>query len=240
MNTVFIADLHLSPSRPDITKMFLHFLETELKDTKALYILGDLFEIWVGDDLENEATIAVATALQKLSASGIPCYFIHGNRDFMLGKDYAKQAGITLLPEKHLLDLYGEPTLIMHGDTLCTRDEAYQNYRKWVYKPWLQWLFRAMPLFIRKKIGGQIRSDSSDQKQAKTYEIMDVTPEEVVKELETFAVQRLIHGHTHRPAVHELETSRGKAQRIVLGDWYEQGSLLIVDANGYQLKRLES
>ncbi|MCE2593446.1 UDP-2,3-diacylglucosamine diphosphatase [Motilimonas cestriensis] len=238
MSTYFIADLHLTESRPDITALFLQFLATEARQADALYILGDLFEIWLGDDIQTPLTKQVAKALSDLSQSGVPCYYIHGNRDFMLGERYARLCDMTILAEKSLVQLYGETALLLHGDTLCTEDEAYQNYRKWVYKPWLRMLFLALPKFVRAKIGEKIRTSSKNQskeKQQQRKEIMDVYPPAVQEDCLKFGVNLMIHGHTHRPAIHEFEINQSPATRIVLGDWYEQGSMLLVNSAGKQL-----
>ncbi|RJG47692.1 UDP-2,3-diacylglucosamine diphosphatase [Motilimonas pumila] len=236
--TYFIADLHLSEQRPEITALFLHFLAHDARDADALYILGDLFEIWLGDDIDSALTNDVATAIKALADSGVPCYYIHGNRDFMIGQQYSSKANMIILPEKHCVDLYGETVLLLHGDTLCTEDEAYQNYRRWVYKPWLRWLFLAMPKFIRGHIGNKIRSNSkaqSKQKQQYRKQIMDVYQPEVEQELLHFQVDTMIHGHTHRPNVHRFTLDGQAKTRIVLGDWYEQGSMLVVSAESKQL-----
>ena len=238
MSTYFIADLHLSETRPEITALFLQFLATEARQADALYILGDLFEIWLGDDIQTPLTKQVADALTSLSEFGVPSYYIHGNRDFMLGQRYARRCKMELLAEKSLVQLYGETALIMHGDTLCTEDEAYQNYRKWVYKPWLRALFLALPRFLRAKIGDKIRASSksqSKQKQKERKEIMDVYPPQVQADCIEYGVNLLIHGHTHRPAIHEFTINQRPATRIVLGDWYDQGSMLLVNSAGKQL-----
>ncbi|MCE2571621.1 UDP-2,3-diacylglucosamine diphosphatase [Motilimonas eburnea] len=238
MVTYFIADLHLTENRPDITALFLRFIANEAREADALYILGDLFEIWLGDDIQSPLTQSVAKGLSDLVDSGVPCFYIHGNRDFMLGERYARQCKMQILPEYSVIQLYDEPALILHGDTLCTQDEAYQNYRKWVYKPWLRWLFLALPKFVRARIGEKIRANSKAQsklKQQHRKEIMDVCPEQVIADCQEHNVALMIHGHTHRPAIHHFNIQQQSATRIVLGDWYEQGSMLVVNPAGKQL-----
>ncbi|MFV0575106.1 MAG: UDP-2,3-diacylglucosamine diphosphatase [Vibrio sp.] len=236
MTTLFIADLHLSPLRPDITDCFLRFMQEEATQAQALYVLGDLFEFWIGDDDDSPFIVTIKNAFQQLTQSGVKCFFIQGNRDFLLGKRFCKETGITLLPDTAVIDLYGTPTLILHGDTLCTKDEKYQEFRKTVHQPWLQTLFNLIPLFIRKKIVQRVQNKIRLQKHQKQMDIMDVTPEEVVSELENNQVQQMIHGHTHRPNIHQHQTKLGVATRTVLGDWYEQGSILVCTENGCELQ----
>jgi len=224
----FIADLHLSENRPDITACFFSFLENDAPQAKALYILGDLFEYWIGDDDDDLFVIQVADALKQLNNTGTTLYFIHGNRDFLLGKKYAEKAGLILLPESHVIDLYGKKTLIMHGDTLCTRDIEYQKFRKKSRSWWWQFMIKSLPLSTRKKIAKNYRTKSAAAKQDKSLEIMDVTANEVEKQLIKAQSFLLIHGHTHRPAEHNIMLDNQSAKRIVLGDWYEQGAWLKV------------
>lgn len=233
--TYFIADLHLAQNRPDITACFLHFLKNEAVKAQTLYILGDLFEAWIGDDDDSAYLATIAKALTTLSGSGTKIYYIHGNRDFLLGQYFAKKSTMTLLPEIDLIDLYEQNVVIMHGDTLCTRDIAYQKFRKKSRSWWWQALIKSLPLFVRKKIASDYRKKSTAATATKSQEIMDVTPEEVVNCLESYQSQLLIHGHTHRPAIHELKANGKKAQRIVLGDWYEQGAWLKVTPDSMEL-----
>ena len=226
--TYFIADLHLAQNRPDITACFLSFLEKDAVHAQKLYILGDLFEVWFGDDFQSPLNDQVASALTALAHTGTEIFFIHGNRDFVLGKHYAKRASMTLLPEKTTVDLYGQQALIMHGDTLCTRDVDYQKFRKKSRTWWWMGLVTNLPLWYRKRLAEGYREKSKNAQQMKSLDIMDVTSSEVVKELEDYNCQLLIHGHTHRPAVHELTANNKAAKRIVLGDWYEQGAWLKV------------
>jgi len=224
----FIADLHLAENRPDITACFLSFLKNDAIKAEQLYILGDLFEVWFGDDYKTELTTSVIDALYAVKNSGTRVFFIHGNRDFLLGEHYAKQSGMVLLPEKHVIELYGERILIMHGDTLCTRDVDYQKFRKKSRSWWWQGFIKSLPLWVRKKIADNYRKKSKAAQQVKSLDIMDVTESEVIKDLETFNCQLLIHGHTHRPNVHQLIAAEKPATRFVLGDWYEQGAWLKV------------
>lgn len=237
MTTLFIADLHLSPLRPDITACFLRFMQEEAPSAEKLYVLGDLFEFWIGDDDNSPFNVTIKDAFKALTASGVACYFIQGNRDFLLGQRFCKETGMALLPETAVIDLYGTPTVILHGDTLCTKDEKYQEFRKTVHQKWLQRLFNCIPLFIRKKIVSNIQNKIKQQKHSKQMEIMDVTPEEVVNVLEANQVTHMIHGHTHRPNTHKHQTNQGPAIRIVLGDWYTQGSILVCDNNGCELQQ---
>lgn len=231
----FIADLHLTPSRPDITDCFISFLNNEAVHAETLYILGDLFESWIGDDDNSTFVITVAEALMALKKTGTTIYYIHGNRDFLIGKKYAEKSGMQLLPEVELIDLYGQKTVIMHGDTLCTLDVDYQKFRKKSRSWWWQTMVTSLPLFVRRKIAENYRKKSAAATSMKSQEIMDVTPTEVVKCLEEYQCQCLIHGHTHRPNVHELIANNKQAKRIVLGDWYEQGAWLKVSAEGFEL-----
>lgn len=238
-HTLFIADLHLSAQRPDITQAFLVFLQQHAVAADALYILGDLFEVWIGDDNPEPLLDTVATALKQLSLQ-LPVYFIHGNRDFLLKQAYAKRAGMTLLPQHCVVDLYGTTTLIMHGDSLCTLDLKYQKFRRWWNQPWWQWLMLSLPLRFRQHLARQARAKSAvakaQYKATGSANIMDVTPEEVVRVMTAYQVNHLIHGHTHRPAVHTVNLPNGQtACRYVLGDWYTQSSYLAVSADAWQL-----
>ncbi|POP46870.1 UDP-2,3-diacylglucosamine diphosphatase [Superficieibacter electus] len=235
MATLFIADLHLSTEEPAITAGFLRFLAAEGREADALYILGDLFEAWIGDDDPVPLHRNIATAIKSLVDSGVPCYFIHGNRDFLLGKRFARESGMVLLAEEEVLNLYGRKVLIMHGDTLCTDDTGYLAFRAKVHQPWLQKLFLALPLFVRQKIAAKMRANSKAANSTKSLEIMDVNPQAVVNVMEKHRVQWLIHGHTHRPAVHALTANEEPAFRVVLGAWHNEGSLVRVTPDDVQL-----
>ena len=232
--TYFISDIHLTEDRPDITECLLTFLADDAREADALYVLGDLFEYWVGDDDITPFNTRVAAAFKAVSET-IPVYFIHGNRDFAMRKAYAKRAGFQLLPEQAVVDLYGTPTLIMHGDELCTEDVSYQKFRKKARSWWWPRIMLAMPLWYRRKLKEEIQQKSRESKSTLTMEIMDVTTSEVERQFELHKVSRMIHGHTHRPAVHDLTINNEPAQRVVLGDWYSQGSMLKVSPEGIEL-----
>lgn len=235
MATLFIADLHLHTEEPAITAGFLHFLDGVAREADALYILGDLFEAWIGDDDPNPLHQRVAAALRALVDSGVPCYFIHGNRDFLLGKRFARESGMQLLPQEKVLELYGRKVLIMHGDTLCTDDAGYQAFRAKVHQPWLQTLFLALPLFIRHRVAAKMRAGSRTANSSKSLAIMDVNQQAVIEAMEKHRVQWLIHGHTHRPAVHQLTANDAPAWRAVLGAWHSEGSMIRVSESDVEL-----
>ncbi len=235
MATLFIADLHLCPEEPAITAGFLHFLAGSAREADSLYILGDLFEAWIGDDDPTPLHRQIATAIKALVKSGVPCYFIHGNRDFLVGKRFAGESGMTILPQEQLLDIDGSRVLIMHGDTLCTDDVGYQAFRKKVHNRWIQWAFLSLPLFIRKRIAAKMRAGSKSANSSKSTAIMDVNPGAVVAALERHQVQWLIHGHTHRPAIHGLTANGLPALRAVLGAWHVQGSMIKVSDGTLEL-----
>ena len=176
MPTYFIADLHLSETRPELTELFLRFMREKAPSARAVYILGDLFDFWIGDDEHSELTDTVSRAVRNVAEGGVECFFVHGNRDFLIGGKFARQAGMVLLPEYSVVDLYGTPALICHGDTLCTDDVRYQKFRKTVHQKWLQRLFLMLPLKLRLNIARKIRHTSKHDKQYKAAEIMDVIP----------------------------------------------------------------
>jgi len=233
--TLFIADLHLQTEEPAITAGFLRFLAATAQEADALYILGDLFEAWIGDDDPNPLHRQIAAALKALTDSGVPVYFLHGNRDFLLGQRFARESGMTLLPEEKVLELYGKRLLILHGDTLCTDDAGYQAFRAKVHQPWLQKLFLALPLFIRMRIAAKMRADSTSANRNKSQAIMDVNPQAVVNVMEKHQVQHLIHGHTHRPDIHTLTANGAAAHRYVLGAWHQEGSMVKVTDDKIEL-----
>jgi UDP-2,3-diacylglucosamine hydrolase len=240
MTTLFISDLHLDDRRPETTALLLDFLKNEAAGADALYILGDLFEFWLGDDVASRCSVEVAAELAALSKKGVDCYFMHGNRDFLLQQAYADSAGLTLLPEEHLVDLYGEQVLLMHGDSMCSDDIAYQQFRTLVRNPLWQQDFLAKTPQERLQVALQARDASAEHKGNLDMNIMDVNPDQVQAAFERHGVHRMIHGHTHRPATHELSIGGQSAQRIVLGDWYTQGSVLRVSPGKYQLSGLET
>lgn len=238
MTTLFISDLHLTPQAPEITECFTHFMQTQAIKADALYVLGDLFEFWVGDDDKSPFARQIRDEFKRLTDTGVPVFFTQGNRDFLVGKRFAKQTGVTLLGDETVIDLYGRNAVVLHGDTLCTQDTKYLEFRAKVHQPWLQWVFNRIPMFIKQKIVAKVQSDIRDDKSTKSLEIMDVTPSEVEKVMQQHHVDLMIHGHTHRPNIHSLETEDGNKTRIVLGDWYTQGSILVYDKNGYELQVL--
>jgi UDP-2,3-diacylglucosamine hydrolase len=243
MPTLFISDLHLDDARPQVTDLFGRFVDDEARGADALYILGDLFEAWVGDDDPSETGAFVAAKLRGLSDAGVPVHFMHGNRDFLVGQAYVARAGMTLLPDPSVVMLHGRPVLLMHGDTLCTDDTAYQQFRAQSRDPRWQAGFLAQPLAARQAFAEQARA-ASRAHQAGLREagamdaITDVAPATVEATLRTFGIDTLIHGHTHRPAVHALDIDGRHCTRTVLGDWHEQGSVLRVDAAGAVLSNL--
>lgn len=229
---LLVSDLHLEPQRPDIVRAFLHLLETRARGAEALYILGDLFEAWIGDDAMGAFEIEIASALRRLADSGTAIYLMHGNRDFLIGKGFCRQAGCRLLAERHIADFQGRRVLLMHGDTLCTRDEGYQKLRRILRNPLTLFILRHLPLATRQKLARKLRSESRQQTRAKALEITDVTEAEVEREMHAARVTTLIHGHTHRPARHELRLDGQPAERIVLGDWDRRGWVLEASAAG--------
>jgi len=234
--TLFIADLHLSENHRHITDALFAFLDKEAQDAEVLYLLGDMFEVWVGDDEHTPLMDEVAQKLTEFSQrTQCRLYYIHGNRDFMIGKRYAKQASMTLLPEHYEIDLYGEKTLIMHGDTLCLFDKHYQKLRKVLHNPVLQFIFNRLPLRLRKRIGWKIRSASQAKKAGKRIDIMGVTEEEVLRLMTLHKVQRLIHGHTHQVNTHHFIVNGKPAQRFDVGDWYTRLSFVEASAQGVNL-----
>jgi len=231
---LLISDLHLEEERPDITRAFLHFLATRACQAEALYILGDFFEVWIGDDAMTPFQQSIADALRALSERGTRIYLMHGNRDFMLGTGFCRAAGCTLLGDPSVVELGGERVLLMHGDSLCTRDEGYMRLRRLLRNPLSLFILRHLPLSTRRKLARKLRNESRAQTRIKASDIIDVTPELIPRVLAEHGVRTLIHGHTHRPATHELEVDGRPARRIVLGDWDQQGWALQVDESGFQ------
>jgi len=239
MTTLFIADLHLDPSRPHITELFERYLASdEVRHADALYILGDLVEAWIGDDDDADLPARIARAIRGVRDAGVPVYFMVGNRDFLLGRDFARRAGFELLDDGTVHTLHGRPTLLMHGDVLCTDDVAYQAVRKQVRTPQWQAQILSMPLDARRAFAAKAREDSRAHTGSTMETIMDVNAGAVADAMRQAGVTRLIHGHTHRPAVHRFALDGRAAERIVLGDWYEHGSVLKVDEHGATLHGL--
>lgn len=233
MKTLFISDLHLDENRPDITQLFFQFLKEEAAQAQALYILGDFFEAWIGDDDLTFYNQSIIQQLSEATQKGLPIYLMHGNRDFLLGKKFLRATGCKqLLPDEHVIDLYGTPTLLMHGDTLCTLDIQYLKFRKksrsWLFKT----LISLKSLKKRRAIADHYRMKSKEHTSTTAQNIMDVTQEEVERVMKKNKVHHLIHGHTHREAVHHFTLNAEPATRTVLGPWHEQGSVLVCHADG--------
>jgi len=229
---LFVSDLHLSRERPAAVDAFVRLLRGPAREAAALYMLGDLFEYWLGDDDPDAFNAGVLDEIGALSRSGVATFFMHGNRDFLLGRRAARRAGMTLLQDPARLTLFGVPTLLMHGDTLCTDDVAYQRFRARVRRPAGIQVFLLLPLALRRRIGRALRGKSEAAKHEKPMAIMDVNAGAVDEALRTHGYPRLIHGHTHRPGRHRHELEGQICERIVLADWYNRGTYLRVDAGG--------
>jgi UDP-2,3-diacylglucosamine hydrolase len=240
MHSVFVSDLHLCPTRPAINKIFFDFLHGRAVPPDSLYILGDLFEYWAGDDDDDPFNVSVLSALHELAGRGVSLYLMHGNRDFLIGGRFTAACHARLLPDPTLVNLYGTPTLLMHGDTLCTDDVKYQKFRAEVRDMEWQRKFLAQPLASRKQVIAGLRADSTKEKKLKTEAIMDVTVTAVEAELRNHGYPRLIHGHTHRPALHQHMVDGHRCERWVLADWYTSGSYLACDTAGCRAIKLPS
>ncbi|MBX3708892.1 MAG: UDP-2,3-diacylglucosamine diphosphatase [Gammaproteobacteria bacterium] len=230
--TIFISDLHLDESRPQIAQLFLTWLHTTDSCVDALYILGDLFEAWIGDDDNTLFHREIIHAIAKASQNGLPIYFVHGNRDFLIGKKFLCESGCKLLPDETEIQLYNMTVLIMHGDMLCTKDTSYLRARKLLRNCFLQKLFLFLPLSIRRKIANKLRKKSFKHTANTPMETMDVTQEEVETIMKKHHVQCLIHGHTHRPGFHHFSLNNLPASRVVLDAWHEHGNMLVWDEFG--------
>lgn len=239
MTTVLVSDLHLTPERPQITAIFFEFLDTRCTQAQALYILGDLFEHWVGDDIMDDPEVArVIQRLRRLHNHGVPIFFVRGNRDFLVGERFAAATGSRILEAESVATIQGRRTLIMHGDSLCTNDTDHQAWRNQVLSPTWQEDFLSRPLAERLNIARDLRRQSEARKKTRSAEAMDVNQQAVESALRRHGVDRLVHGHTHRPAVHKFMLDGRTAQRIVLGDWYTQGSVLVCEDRQWQLESL--
>ena len=228
-HTLFISDLHLEESAPHITTKFLYFLENFAPQSQGLYILGDFFEVWVGDDEQTPFQKMIMQKLNQLTQTGVPVFFMHGNRDFLIGKKFEQQTGITIIKDPSLLNIYGKDLLLMHGDSLCWEDKAHQRFRKLTQNRFTQKLFLSLPISLRKKIGLALRKESKKRtRQLQSY-IMDVSPKAVEKAFHHFNPVLLIHGHTHQPAIHKISAQQ---TRIVLGAWHDQGHMLVLQEDG--------
>jgi UDP-2,3-diacylglucosamine hydrolase len=238
VKTLLISDLHLDAAHPAIAAQFLAFLERQARDADGLYILGDLFEAWLGDDDPDPAARAVIAALRRLVDGGVPCFILRGNRDFLIGERFCRETGATLLDEGSIVERHGRRVLLMHGDILCTDDVGYQRLRRIVRHPILRWVFAHLGLEQRRAIAQRLRAGSRKHIGMSAPEIMDVNAAAVSQAFRSSGVDTLIHGHTHRPAVHELLVDGRPVRRIVLGDWYTQGSVLEWSREGFELRSL--
>lgn len=238
MTTLFISDLHLEAERPDIGEQFIKFLQTEAMEADDLYILGDLFEAWVGDDDPNTHYAKIKMAIRKVVDSGVPVYFMHGNRDFMIGKRFANETGVEILRDPYPVIMYGQKALLSHGDALCTDDTQYQRIRVMTRNPDWQASMLAKPLKERIRMAEEARRQSLERTLNLSMDIMDVNQDEVKRVITDHGVDVLLHGHTHRPDVHTIDLGNRRAKRIVLGDWYTQGSVLQWDLRGPKLREL--
>lgn len=236
---LFISDLHLADERPEINSLFFRFMEDTARDAEALYILGDLFEYWVGDDQLDHDPLArsVTDTIRRLSDAETRVYFMHGNRDFLIGERFAREAGLTILPDPTLIKLYGQQVLLMHGDTLCTDDVAYQKFRAQTRTNEWKNATLAQPYEARQQLARSIRAQSDSEKNQKPEEIMDVTEETVEEVFRQHHYPLMIHGHTHRPATHRILVDGHACERWVLADWHERGECLAISTSG--LRRVE-
>jgi len=238
MTTLFIADLHLNENRPEITELFLNFLNNEARHARALYILGDLFEAWLGDDCILPGYQPIIENLKSLTDNNVPVYFVHGNRDFLIGERFCELTGCQLLDESTVITIDNQNYLIMHGDTLCTDDVKYQQFRAMVRNPeWQKQLLEKTPA-ERIALAKQYREISQSETAEKADDIMDVNQAEVENAMQQAKVLTLIHGHTHRPDIHTFKLANKDAQRIVLGDWYKQGNVLRLEDNKFTLETI--
>jgi UDP-2,3-diacylglucosamine hydrolase len=235
---LFVSDVHLDDAAPEAQRQFLEFLRTQAAGARVLYILGDLFEAWVGDDDAGGDRSAVLTGLRELTSSGVACFLLHGNRDFLIGQDFCRQTGCQLLPDPVIADLDGERVLLTHGDALCTDDSAYQELRSIVRAPAWQRRFLGLSLADRLLLANEVRAGSRAHTTRSIPKIMDVNAAAVTAAFKAARVRRMIHGHTHRPAVHDALVEGEPVQRIVLGAWYEQGSYLAYESGRYELRSL--
>lgn len=236
MTTLFISDLHLHESRPEVTEAFQEFLRTQAQDAQALYILGDFFDVWIGDDDDSPLATQTAAQLRQVAGKGVAIYLMHGNRDFLLGEQFSKNAGAQLIDDPTIVQLGDRSAVLMHGDTLCTRDVDYMAFRAQVRNPQWQAQALAQPLAVRRHIAMELRNQSKSMSSLKAEDIMDVTPEEVVRVLEDSNANLLIHGHTHRPKHHFLTVKDQSAERIVLGDWHDHGWCLRAEGSELSLE----
>lgn len=235
MTTLFISDIHLCKKKPDVISGFFNFLRYRAYYADALYILGDLFETWIGDDDPSHLHSEVAMALKALYSNGVPCYFIHGNRDFLLGRNYAKTCNMILLKEQQVIEIAGQRIVMLHGDILCREDVAYQRFRNRVHKSWVKNLFSILPFSVRLRIINYIKTDSMSKKKSKDFSVMNVSIQAIVEILTETKADIMIHGHTHCPDIHKVITAIKSCHRVVLGEWDQEGSAIEISMNGLKL-----
>lgn len=234
--TLFISDLHLAPERPDIIRLFERFLDEQARHATSLYILGDLVEYWLGDDDEAHGLASAFNKIKQVSDQGVAVFLMHGNRDFLMGKQLAKRIGCTLIDDPHIAQLDNQPVLLMHGDTLCTDDIDYLKMRAFLRNPAWQQDFLSKPLAERIMMAKALREKSAEETRNKSADIMDVNPLAVAQAFAKHNTRLMIHGHTHRPNIHQLAVNNNPVTRIVLGDWYTHGSYLEFNSiNDYKL-----
>ncbi len=235
MSALFISDLHLDAEHPETIRRFTTFMQRDARSASDLYILGDLFEAWIGDDDDDPRLEPIVAALHEITSSGVRCAVMHGNRDFLIGERFCAATGCRLLGDHERIEINGEPVLLTHGDLLCTDDTRYQALRGQLRSPAWQGEFLAKPVADRRKIATDLRQMSATEIAAKSEYIMDVNQATVERTMREFDVRRLLHGHTHRPAIHRFTLDGHPAQRIVLGAWYEQESFVRWDERGARL-----
>lgn len=236
MTIRLISDIHLSSNRPDLIEAFFHYLQNLSEDTSALYLLGDIFDAYIGDDDDSELLQTVKQQLLALSQKGVKLYFMHGNRDFLVGEDFCQASGCTLLSDPSVIEYYGKPYLLMHGDSLCTDDVEYQAFRAQIQNPDSKAFLLSKPLEERRAIAKQLREGSKSMNSNKAEDIMDVNHQAVLQAFADHKVNTLIHGHTHRPAIHPISEQQ---QRVVLGDWDKQGWEIIIEQQGLTLNAFD-
>jgi UDP-2,3-diacylglucosamine hydrolase len=236
---LFVSDVHLDASAPDAVEQFLAFLATRAAQAEALYVLGDLFEAWVGDDDREPAKVRVCEGLRALGAHGTACFVLHGNRDFLIGAGFETATGARVLPDPVITRIGDEDVLLTHGDALCTDDRAYQELRSIVREPRWQRRFLALPLAVRERLADRARAGSRAHTSRTVPYVMDVNTAAVEAAFRSTGVATVIHGHTHRPAVHDLVVHGRAVRRIVLGAWYEEGSYLEWDGARFELRTLK-
>ena len=235
--TLFISDLHLSGERPDTVQLFIDFMQQRAPRADRLYILGDLFDVWIGDDLEQPPIPQIKAALRQLTDSGTRVWLMHGNRDFLIGPAFCAQTGVELLQDPTRVTLQGIPTLLMHGDLLCSDDQAYLAFRQQIRDPDVIRQFLSLPISERIRTAAEYRARSGEATSLKAADIMDVNQQTVQHYMHRQGARRLIHGHTHRPGLHRFALDGQPARRYVLADWHAQGAeLLRVDAQGWELE----